>query len=170
MSVIDASSSTNSLFIYICSHKLMFLFLPTAHRQVEKTMEKTEERGWYIWEGDWAGRDKKAAAAATGEGPEGTSEADAAAAAGGVDDAADPDSFTVLADESRDRCLICGINFGMFFDQDEGEWMYKNCKEVVVENDETAIDATEDVFVHVTCLRGLGSPAFLTMDQVLQVN
>ena len=143
-------------------------YCPTS--QVEKTMEKTEERRWYICEDDWTGKDKKTAAAANGEGPEGASEADAAAAAGGVDDTADPNSFTVLADESRDRCLICGINFGMFFDQDEGEWMYKNCKEVVVENDETAIEATEDVFVHVTCLRGLGSPAFLTMDQVLQVN
>jgi len=137
--------------------------------QVEKTMEKTEERGWYVWEGEWTGKDKKAASAANGEGPEGASEAEAAAASS-VDDTADPDSFTVLADESRDRCLICGINFGMFFDQDEGEWMYKNCREVRVENDETAINESDDVFVHVTCLRGLGSPEFLTMDQVVQVN
>ena len=132
-------------------------------------MEKTEERGWYVWEDEWTGKDKRAAAAANGDGPEGASDAEAGASSG-VDDTADPDSFTVLADETRDRCLICGINFGMFFDQDEGEFMYKNCKEVRVENDETAINESEDVFVHVTCLRGLGSPAFLTMDQVLQVN
>lgn len=117
-----------------------------------------------MWQGEWTGKDKRASA--EGAGAEGVGEG----AEGAADETADPNSFTVPADESRDRCLICGINFGMFFDQDEGEWMYKNCKEVNVLNDDTAINESEDVFVHVTCLRGLGSPEHLTMDQVLQVH
>ena len=113
-----------------------------------------------MWQDEWTGT----AAAAVGQGEEGENVAAA------NEDTADPNTFTVAADESRDRCLICGINFAMFFDQDEGEWMYKNCKETIVLNDETAINETEEVFVHVTCLRGLGSPEQLTMDQVLQLN
>ena len=126
-------------------------------------MEKLEVRGWYLWQDEWTGKAKKTAFA-NGKGEEGE------VALVTAEDTADPNTFTVPADESRDRCLICGINFSMFFDQDEGEWMYKNCKEVNVLNDETAIKESEDVFVHVTCLRGLGSPEQLTMDQVLHIN
>mmetsp|Transcript_12274 Transcript_12274/g.25421 ORF Transcript_12274/g.25421 Transcript_12274/m.25421 type:complete len:511 (+) Transcript_12274:509-2041(+) len=128
---------------------------------VEKTMMKTEERGWYMWQDEWTGT----AAATVGQGEERENVTAAA-----DEDTTDPNTITVVADETRNRCLICGINFAMFFDHDEGEWMYKNCKEVSLLNDETAINETEQVFVHVTCLRGLGSPEQLTMDQVLQLD
>ncbi len=32
------------------------------------------------------------------------------------------ESTTVVAEEVRDRCVLCGINFAMFFDQDDVEW------------------------------------------------
>ena len=130
--------------------------------QIEKTMERTEERGWYTWEGLWTGRDK-ASHVEGGDGKENEDGPDAEANS-------NPDEATVPADESRDRCLICGINFAMFFDQDEGDWRYKNCREVNVLNDDAAEKESEDILVHLTCLRGLGNPEVLTMDQVLQIN
>lgn len=79
----------------------------------------------------------------------------------------DPSEFTVPADETRDRCRICGINFKMVFDHDEGVYMYNNCREMEVLNDEAAAQEKEDVLVHVTCWRALGSPDILTADQTL---
>jgi len=77
---------------------------------------------------------------------------------------------TVIADESRDRCLLCGINFAMFFDQEDREWKYKNCIEKSVEQDDGPTmdekDELENVLVHVTCWEGLGSPECLTPDQI----
>ncbi len=71
----------------------------------------------------------------------------------------------VIADESRDRCVLCGINFEMFFDQEDGEWKYKNCLEKsILSNDDYD---SNDMLVHVTCWKGLGSPEFLTQDQIL---
>jgi hypothetical protein len=57
----------------------------------------------------------------------------------------------------------------MDFDQDEGEFKYRNCREIEVLNDDVAEKESESMLVHVTCLRGLGSPELLTIDQVLQL-
>ena len=81
---------------------------------------------------------------------------------------ADPLYFTMPADESRDRCVICGINFKMFFDNDDGIYKYNNCREIEVFNDEASLRLKDDSLVHVTCWRALGSPATLTADQTLQ--
>ncbi|KAL7548196.1 hypothetical protein ACHAWF_011488 [Thalassiosira exigua] len=131
--------------------------------QLEKTMERTEERGWYIEEEAWAsGRDDGAPSAAVAPGEE--TAPDAADAPSMEAPAA---SATVVADETRDRCVLCGINFAMFFDQDDGEWKYRNCIEKNVEHDGPTMDEeTEAVLVHVTCWEGLGSPEFLTPDQI----
>ncbi len=80
----------------------------------------------------------------------------------------DPSSFTMPAEESRDRCVICGINFKMFFDNDDGIYMYNNCREIEVLNDEAAAQEKDDLLVHVTCWRALGAPETLTADQTLQ--
>mmetsp|Transcript_39243 Transcript_39243/g.118021 ORF Transcript_39243/g.118021 Transcript_39243/m.118021 type:complete len:504 (+) Transcript_39243:466-1977(+) len=140
------------------SHHLDELFRKS---QIEKTMETTEERGWYISELRWTGKD---------ESPGASADADATGTAGEAEaeEEVSPEKSTVPADETRDRCIICGINFNMFFDQDEGDWKYKNCREIKVMNDEAAEKESELMLVHVTCLRGLGSPDFLTADQVLQ--
>jgi hypothetical protein len=46
-------------------------------------------------------------------------------------------STTVVSrNETRDRCVLCGITFAMFFDQDDGEWKYRNCKEMNVDQDD----------------------------------
>jgi hypothetical protein len=55
----------------------------------------------------------------------------------------------------------------MFFDNDQGAYMYKNCREVPIENDEAAEEETALELVHVTCWKALGSPALLTRDQAL---
>lgn len=130
--------------------------------QLEKTMARTEERGWYVSDSVWSGELKE---------NEETNTADETTDASGVgasDGDADPSTFTMPADESRDRCVICGINFKMFFDNDDGIYMYSNCREIEVLNDEAAAKETEDVLVHVTCWRALGSPEILTADQTLQ--
>mmetsp|Transcript_16772 Transcript_16772/g.31080 ORF Transcript_16772/g.31080 Transcript_16772/m.31080 type:complete len:329 (-) Transcript_16772:203-1189(-) len=131
--------------------------------QLEKTMATTQERGWYDSNTAWCG--------------EGTSQEDTPGGAKAddndstgptVDDDADPDTFTMPADESRDRCVICGINFKMFFDNDDGIYKYSNSREIEVMNDEAAAKESEQMLVHITCWRNLGSPEFLTEDQTLQ--
>ena len=57
----------------------------------------------------------------------------------------------------------------MHFDQDDGEWKYRNCREIEVLNDDVAEEESQDLLVHVTCHRGLGSPDFLSADQALQL-
>lgn len=141
------------------SSHLDYLF---KKNQLEKSMERTEERGWFVADDVWTGE---------------VSEADVAAKAalGAVSamevstnpDEADPESFTEPADESQDKCAICDLNFKMFFDNDDGIYKYKNCKEMKVLMDDTAIKESEQMLVHVTCLRALGSPDVLDMDQVL---
>lgn len=94
-----------------------------------------------------------------------TEETEDAVMGSAADDEADPSTFTVPADESRDRCVICGINFKMFFNNDDGIYMYSNCREMEVENRDGSKD---DVLAHVTCWRALGSPPILDTDQILQ--
>jgi len=125
--------------------------------QVEKTMQKPEERGWYISESKWTNRP-------TANNPNNLT----LTTSGDPQDQVDPQSLSVQADESRSKCIICGIPFEMFFDQEEGEFMYSNCHEMNVLNDDAAEKESDVLLVHETCYRGLGSPAFLTMDQVLR--
>jgi pre-mRNA cleavage complex 2 protein Pcf11 len=56
----------------------------------------------------------------------------------------------------------------MFFDKDDGEWKYRNCKEMNVKDDGPMMDIEElePVLVHFTCWEGLGSPRFLMPDQI----
>lgn len=125
-------------------------------------MAKTEERGWYVSDLVFTGEAPKS------ELGNNTTEATETKYPSADDDEADPSTFTVPADESRDRCVICGINFKMFFDNDDGIYKYNNCREIQVLNDEASEEESEELLVHVTCWRGLGSPAVLTMDQALQ--
>lgn len=130
--------------------------------QLEKMMERTDEREWYPSISVWCGRSQR------------TDDGNLVASSAANDemdesDVVDPNTCLVSADESRDKCAICGINFNMQFDQDEGEWKYSNCKEIEVLNDDVAEQESEQMLVHVTCLRGLGSPEVLTIDQVLQI-
>ena len=128
--------------------------------QLEKTMERSEDRGWYIAESVWSGL-----ALQSGDTNEGM-DVDAQNNESSTD-VIDPQACVVTADESRDSCAICGISFKMHFDQDDGEWKYRNCKEIEVLNDDVAEEESERMLVHATCLRGLGSPEVLTRDQVI---
>jgi pre-mRNA cleavage complex 2 protein Pcf11 len=132
--------------------------------QLEKTMATTQERGWYESDASWSGEGKAQGTREEADGLYG----DMFEGATKDDEEADPDSFTMPADESRDRCVICGINFKMFFDNDDGIYKYTNSREVEVMNDEAAARASEQMLVHVTCWRNLGSPDFLSFDQTLQ--
>lgn len=139
------------------------LVAPASLRRLEKTMERTDERGWYEEDAIWTGQ-VSAATVAVVSSVDAMDTSDAA-----VSDAdKDPASFTMPADESRDRCVICGINFKMVFDNNDGIYMYTNCREIEVLNDDAAEKESEQMLVHVTCWRGLGSPNELTSDQALQ--
>jgi pre-mRNA cleavage complex 2 protein Pcf11 len=94
-------------------------------------------------------------------------ESNETAATSTLEEDKDPSTFTVPADESRDRCVVCGINFKMFFDNDDGIYKYSNAKEIEVLNDEAALKESEEMLVHVTCWRALGSPQVLTPDLAL---
>jgi pre-mRNA cleavage complex 2 protein Pcf11 len=139
------------------------LLVCVCFSQLEKSMARTEERGWYtvdaVWSGDASKEDSSTNA---------TSETPEASGPAAPEDESDPSSFTMPADESRDRCIICGINFKMFFDNDDGIYKYSNCREIEVMNDDAAEKESEQLLVHVTCWRGLGSPPVLSMDQALQ--
>jgi pre-mRNA cleavage complex 2 protein Pcf11 len=131
--------------------------------QLEKTMDRTDERKWYPSISVWCGRMKQTDGGNTVTSSVATDEMN------NESDIVDPNTCLVSADESRDKCAICGISFNMQFDQDEGEWKYSNCKEIEVLNDDVAEQESEHMLVHVTCLRGLGSPQVLTIDQILQI-
>lgn len=73
----------------------------------------------------------------------------------------------VLADENRPKCVICGNVFDMYYDDEDGEFMYRNAMEIDVELDDAAVDETENVLVHFTCHKRLGAPAILSSDQLL---
>jgi pre-mRNA cleavage complex 2 protein Pcf11 len=124
-------------------------------------MERTEERGWYLADAIWEGEEVDVEMAT-----ESTEMADSSATGNKTDD--DPNSFTFPADEARDRCVICGINFKMTFDNENGMYVYTNCREIKVLNDDAAEKEFESMLVHVTCWRGLGSPDVLTADETLQ--
>jgi pre-mRNA cleavage complex 2 protein Pcf11 len=132
--------------------------------QLEKTMASTQERGWYDNDATWCSEDKTqdTIQPSAGLGGDNSSEGPTV-----EDDNADPDSFTYPADESRDRCVICGINFKMFFDNDDGIYKYSNAREIEVLNDEAAANESDQMLVHVTCWRNLGSPEILTADQTI---
>lgn len=131
--------------------------------QLEKSIATTQERGWYDDDDVWSGGEKLKEAGDSDELADGDN---SGSKTGDAD--ADPDTFTMPADESRDRCVICGINFKMFFDNDDGIYKYSNCREIEVLNDEAAAEDSEEMLVHVTCWRNLGSPDLVTADQTLQ--
>jgi pre-mRNA cleavage complex 2 protein Pcf11 len=128
-------------------------------------MAKTEERGWYIVDFLWTGESKQDELGVNGATPGETQDTDGF---GEDEQEADPSTFTMPADESKDRCVICGINFKMFFDNDDGIYRYSNCREIDVINDDAAEKESDQMLVHVSCWRGLGSPPVLSMDQALQ--
>lgn len=130
--------------------------------QLEKTIAATQERGWYDNDDTWGGVGKPQEASRAAQAEDGD-----VAGPTGEDEDADPDTFTMPADESRDRCAICGINFKMFFDNEDGIYKYNNCREIEVLNDEAAANDSEDMLVHVTCWRNLGLPEHLTADQII---
>ena len=131
--------------------------------QLEKSISRAEERGWYITDNAWQGQAEEVSAQTS------TDPAVPDATAQSPDDGYDPETSTMPADENRDRCVVCGLNFRMFFDNEEGIYQYKNCREIeVLNDDEVALNESEQMLVHVTCWRALGSPEVLTTDQALQ--
>jgi len=130
--------------------------------QIEKSMARTEERGWYVSDSVWTGEKSE-------EEADKAISASAVESAGsmGMEEGEDPDSFTEIADEERNKCVICGINYKMFFDNEDGAYKYKNCREIEVMNDDTAVNESDMMLVHVTCWKGLGSPETLDIDQTL---
>jgi pre-mRNA cleavage complex 2 protein Pcf11 len=138
--------------------------------QLEKAMARTEERGWFVAEFLWT-LEKKADSSdpsSTQNGGGAMEWDNGAARDGAAADGYDPVTSSVPADETRDRCVVCGINFKMTFDDDDGVYKYSNCREIEMLNDDAADVESEPVLVHVTCWRGLGSPHVLTADQALQ--
>lgn len=119
--------------------------------QIEKTMTKNEERGWYASTSEWTLKHVAATSSSSTQQEE---------------NAKDPQSFRFFADETRSKCRICGVSFEMYFDQHESDFMYRNCFEMDLLQEEE-VQEPEKVLVHETCRRGLGSPEYLNMNQVL---
>lgn len=125
--------------------------------QIMKTMDRVEERGWYNSESAWLDAMPEYNEVAPQKPP-------SKAESSNVDDKDDRKLTTITADESRDKCAICGVNFKIHYDQDEGEFKFVNCSEIGVLNG----DKIEAMLVHMTCLRALGSPEVLRVDQILR--
>lgn len=131
--------------------------------QLEKSIASTQERGWYVKNSSWNLTDKSSHMNTPNQ-------ADEENSVGGMlaDEETDPNARTMPADEARECCAVCGINFQMFFDNDDGIYKYENCREIKVFNDDAAATESTQMFVHVTCWMNLGSPECLTADQTLQ--
>jgi len=132
--------------------------------RLEKSMIRTEERGWYAFDDVWT-REATGVSKNLGIVVEATANTV-------VDDNQhlyDPLTSSVPADETRERCSICGLKFRMRVDEEDGSYQYDNCREISLVHDEAAEQESDDVLVHVTCWRGLGSPAFLLPDQAYVV-
>jgi pre-mRNA cleavage complex 2 protein Pcf11 len=106
--------------------------------------------------------------------------------------------YTVVADESRDTCIICNRRFQMYFDHVEGQYKYQNCRNILMrnkdddeeENDhDVGLDNDEDdnddhhnvthsssstsssfQLIHGTCWIGLGQPETISYDQTIYIN
>ena len=74
---------------------------------------------------------------------------------------------SVLADEYRSKCVICGKNFDIYFDDDKSDFMYRNAREIEVLLDDAAAADSEMVLVHSSCHKRLGCPESLNSDQIL---
>lgn len=152
--------SLHFMMILLCSTHLCNFAM---NSQLEKTMEKTEERGWYVNEATWLG----VISPCDSEEKVDTDEKQVE----NEEEIINNDAATIIADETRSKCILCGIPFAMLFDQEDGEWKYKNCieKDVLKDDDGPTLEEEdfEAVLVHRTCWEGLGKPEFLTPDQVL---
>jgi len=136
-------------------------------RLLERSMERSEDRGWYPSIIIWSGQQPAGGSIDDGEvrGMR-NSNVDSSVTTGKNDDL--NTAATVAADELRDRCVLCGLNFTMFLDQEQEEWKYNNCYEIkVLHSDAVWETGSELMLVHVSCLRGLGSPHVLYMDQII---
>lgn len=147
--------------------------------QIEKTMEKNEERGWHIDYREWCGEQnylKVGVSSSLGQNNN-MMDVDATNANNNNNSSMDSSTLdgqnnkdTVPADEDRSRCVICGNTFVMFFDQEEGQHMYKHCREIeLLSDNDAALEPSEHVLVHTRCLQGLGFPDKLLREQVLQL-
>lgn len=141
--------------------------------QLRKTIAVTEERGWYvsdrIWTREQSALDEDALLQASAAGSSGDDERLAFRNSSSTPITS---SSMVPADETRDRCVVCGIPFQMVFDNDDGVYKYKNCLEILLlhdnEDNDVAIQVdSQQQLVHVTCWNGLGQPTVLTYDQTL---
>lgn len=146
------------------SKHLDALFRRSQWEKSSSSSTRTEERGWYVSDTSWISGNQK---------DKNKDEIDTSIDnidSNDVDDDIDNmnEMYTVPADESRDRCVICGIKFKMYFDSDDGIYKYNNCKEIEVLNDDAAENESELKLVHGSCWKGLGSPEVLTLDQALQ--
>lgn len=138
------------------SHHLDALF---RKKQVAKTMEATQERGWYQTDAVWC---KEAVAEVQSQDTFNNMLTSDAAA-----NESETTKTTYRADETRDHCVVCGNLFKMVMDHEEDEYVYENCREITVINDDAAATESTEQLVHVTCWKGLGSPEELTFDQTV---
>lgn len=130
--------------------------------EAQKSITSTHERGWYESNQAWEGQQEKDEPGRSGTGDTAMENSTSSSAATGP---LDPESLTVPADETRDRCVVCGINFSMFFDSEDGIFKYKNCREIdVMQAEKKPIE----MLVHGTCWKSLGAPDLLTADQALK--
>jgi pre-mRNA cleavage complex 2 protein Pcf11 len=130
-------------------------------QEAKQSVAATAERGWYLYDLVWTREETRSQQIDTIlEGDMDYEDSDA-----GKSNIIMESIFP--ADETRDRCVICGIQFQMF-SGDDGEYKYRNCREIEVLNDDAAATESDLQLVHGTCWTGLGGPDTLTADQTLR--
>eukprot|EP00816_Leptocylindrus_hargravesii_P002500 CAMPEP_0196805444 /NCGR_PEP_ID=MMETSP1362-20130617/5207_1 /TAXON_ID=163516 /ORGANISM="Leptocylindrus danicus, Strain CCMP1856" /LENGTH=551 /DNA_ID=CAMNT_0042178359 /DNA_START=79 /DNA_END=1731 /DNA_ORIENTATION=+ len=127
--------------------------------QIEKSMERTEERGYYNTLDDWIGGKKDVVMTEVKISADTRNKGDDNAKVSAAQSLPE-----VPADENRSNCLICGKTFDIYYNDDEEEYMYRDAIEIEVLNDEAALEESEQILVHCTCHRRLGAPKLLTAD------
>jgi CID domain len=153
------------------SYHLDRIFQQKQRKNQADAASSSMERGWYVSDLTWTmGNDlppvveQKSAE----ENPTNVQNG------GAINNSTDPNVlYTVPADESRDTCVVCGLKFVMFFDTNEGQYKYRNCREIPVDMEMESDVALENddepdiQFVHGTCWIGLGEPNSLSHDQTI---
>ena len=130
--------------------------------QIDKTMERKEERGWYTSTSEWTlvGGTNTNTSASNNTNSQSQQEQNKVEQNNTIDQKP-VNQILFIADEERSKCRICSINFDMIFDNSSSVFMYKNCIEMYVEGTD------EKVLVHESCRRNLGCLDYLTLDQII---
>jgi pre-mRNA cleavage complex 2 protein Pcf11 len=129
----------------------------------QKSIAASHERGWYDSDEAWTGQQMVDDTNNDLFGNTSLDNQGGHADGSGSNNNVDPQTLTFPADETRDKCVVCGINFNMVFDSEDGIYKFKNCREIAVLTADG--DGEVEMLIHGTCWKSLACPDVLSHNQ-----